>query len=59
MIDSPYGIIVPGDPDESGLVLVTLPTARKRMPPPKSGLAALKPEEIEIVKQWITNGAKD
>lgn len=59
MIDSPYGIIVPGLPDESGLVLVTLPTARKRMPPPKSGFATLKPEEIEIVKEWIANGAKD
>lgn len=59
MIDSPYGIIIPGDPDESGLVLVTLPTARKLMPPPKSGFAALKPEEIEIVKDWIAKGAKD
>lgn len=59
MIESPYGIIVPEVPDESGLVLVTLPTARKRMPPPKSGLTALRPEEIEVLKEWITNGAKD
>jgi uncharacterized membrane protein len=59
MINSPLDIVLPGNPDESDLVLVVLPTARKIMPPKKSGITSLKPEEIEIIKQWIANGATD
>ena len=59
MINSPLEIIIPGNPDESGLVLSVLPNARKIMPPEKSGISNLKPEEIETIKLWIANGAKD
>lgn len=59
MINSPLDIVLPGNPDESGLVLSVLPDARKIMPPKKSGIANLKASEIEIIKQWIENGAKD
>lgn len=59
MISSPLELVIPGNPDESGLVLAVLPDARKIMPPKKSGMVNLKPEEIEIIKQWIANGAKD
>ena len=59
MINSPLELVIPGNPDESGLVLSVLPDARKIMPPKKSGISYLKPEEIEIIKQWIANGAKD
>ncbi|MDD4975891.1 MAG: hypothetical protein PHY93_16155 [Bacteriovorax sp.] len=59
LINSPLDLVLPGNPDESGLVLAVLPTARKIMPPKKSGIANLLPSEIEIIKQWIANGAKD
>ncbi|MFA6239126.1 MAG: c-type cytochrome domain-containing protein [Bacteriovorax sp.] len=59
MIKSPLEIVIPGNPDESGLILSILPGARKIMPPKKSGIANLKADEIEIIKQWIANGAKD
>ncbi len=59
MIDSPLEIVIPGNSEESGLIISTSPNARKLMPPKKSGIAPLKPEEIEIIKQWIENGAKD
>ena len=59
MIDSPLEIVIPGNSEESGLIISTSPNARKIMPPKKSGIAPLKPEEIEIVRQWIDNGAKD
>lgn len=59
MIDSPLEIVIPGNSEESGLIISTSPKARKIMPPKKSGIAPLKPEEIEIVRLWIDNGAKD
>lgn len=59
MKNSEYDLIDLENPEESGLVLAVLPDARKIMPPKKSGIEKLKPEEIEIIKQWIANGAKD
>lgn len=59
LIDSPLEIVIPGNPDESGLILVVTEGARKFMPPPESGMAPLKPEEIDVLRTWITNGAKD
>ncbi len=59
LINSPLDLVVPGNPDDSGLILSVLPNARKIMPPKKTGIEFLKPEEIEVVKQWIENGAKD
>lgn len=59
MINSPLEIVIPGNPEESGLIISVSPNARKLMPPKSSGIAPVKQEEIEIIKQWIENGAKD
>ncbi len=59
MIDSPYDIVLPGNPEESGLVLVLQPDANKKMPPPSSGISPVKSEEIHVIEEWIRNGAKD
>lgn len=59
MIDSPLEILLPGNPEESGLILVLLETARKRMPPRDSQFSAVKPEEIQVISDWIRNGAID
>ncbi len=52
-LDSPLEIVLPGNADESGLVLVLLEDARKRMPPPETGMAPVSPQEIEVIKEWI------
>ncbi len=58
-LDSPLEIVLPGNADESGLVLVLLEDARKRMPPPETGMAPVSAQEIEVIKEWISNGATD
>ena len=51
-------IVVPGKPDESELMSrITSDDAELRMPPPKHA-AALKPEQIDLIEQWITEGAQ-
>jgi uncharacterized membrane protein len=59
LLDSPLDIVIPGNAEESGLILVTAETARKRMPPADSGFAPLSAEETEVIKAWINAGAKD
>lgn len=59
MIDSPLEIVVPGSPDESGLTIVVQEGARKKMPPVKGDIQPLKQDEIDIISQWISLGAKD
>ncbi len=50
--------IVPGKPQESLLVYrITTDDADERMPPVDSGLK-LKPNEIELLRRWIAEGAK-
>lgn len=48
-----------GNPEKSRLYTDTIrpDTDKRRMPPPKSG-DALKKTEIELLKQWITEGAE-
>jgi uncharacterized membrane protein len=54
MIDSPLEIVIPGNPDESGLVLtLDRKNAINPMPPIYSGISEVSPEELEIVKEWI------
>ncbi len=49
--------IVPGKPDESELLRrITTADADERMPPADSG-KTLTPEQIELVKRWIAEGA--
>jgi len=59
LIDSPREIVAPGSPEDSGLLIVTMESAHKRMPPRDSGITALKDHELAIIEEWISNGAKD
>lgn len=60
MIDSPLEIVIPGNADESGFIMsLDWENSTKPMPPKKSGITPVSAEEIEIIKQWINNGAKD
>ena len=51
--------IVPGQPDESELLVRVASTDLDEvMPPPKSKLGTLTPAEIATLKQWIAEGAE-
>lgn len=52
--------LVPGKSAESLIVKASIHTKDMEMPPPKnkSGAVNLSPAEIEILKQWIDQGAK-
>jgi hypothetical protein len=50
--------IVPGKPEESELLLrVRAHDADEKMPPPKSK-KTIKPEQIELLRKWIAEGAE-
>jgi hypothetical protein len=50
--------IVPGKPEQSAMIKRILDTDPENvMPPPKAHLAALKPEQIQMLKDWIKAGA--
>jgi len=50
--------IVPGKPDESGVIArITASDPGERMPPSKSNLA-LSPDEIALIRRWIAEGAE-
>ena len=49
--------IMPGHPENSELVRRIFATDDDRMPPAKAN-KVLKPKEMELLKQWITDGAK-
>ena len=50
-------IVAPGKPDESELLArITSDDPELRMPPPKSG-PHLTPEQVELIKRWIAQGA--
>jgi hypothetical protein len=52
-----FGAITPGSPAESELVRrISSDDAEERMPPADSG-KRLSKEEIELIKQWVANGA--
>lgn len=59
LLNSPLELVIPGNADESGLVIAVERTDDKRMPPAKEGYSALKPEEIQAIRDWIKNGATD
>jgi uncharacterized membrane protein len=59
LLDSPLELVIPGNPDESGLVIDLERTDDKRMPPAKEGYSALKDEAKIAIRKWIENGAKD
>jgi hypothetical protein len=54
-------IIIPGDPDNSEVVKRITSTDSRHVMPPAHGDHArdpLKPQEIELIKEWIRQGAK-
>ncbi|MGZ3687637.1 MAG: c-type cytochrome domain-containing protein [Bdellovibrionota bacterium] len=57
LLNSPRDLVLPGNPEESGLIIAVTRSGAKRMPPPSSGEQALSDEEIGVLKQWIQNGA--
>lgn len=51
-------VVAPGEPDESTLIeRITAEDPEMRMPPVHSG-KTLKPEQIEIFRRWIAQGAE-
>jgi hypothetical protein len=58
LLASTRDLVLPGNPDESGLVIAIERLDRKRMPPVGTGLP-LNPEEAQAIRLWIRNGAKD
>jgi hypothetical protein len=44
------------DPGRSEFVLRLVAEGNGLMPPPRSGLAPLSPEVVEVIKTWISNG---
>lgn len=59
LINSPLELVIPGNPDESGMIISFERSDDKRMPPSKEGYAALSDQAIAVIRKWIENGAKD
>ena len=57
LINSPRDLVIPGNPDESGLILSITRSDSKKMPPPDSGIPAFTTAEINVIRQWILDGA--
>ena len=51
-------LVVPGKPDKSYLLVLINPDTRKRMPPRKSAVAPVTPEELSVIRTWIAEGAQ-
>lgn len=58
LVSSPRELAIPGNADDSGLVLAVERTDQKRMPPPDVD-SALAIDEIAAIRLWIQNGAHD
>ena len=58
LMDSPRELVIPGNVEESGLVIAIQRTDDKRMPPPRTG-PPLPADEIKAMRDWIKQGAKD
>lgn len=59
LLNSPLELVIPENPDESGLVIAIERTDDKRMPLAKEGYGPLSDKEKEVIRNWIANGAKD
>lgn len=59
LMNSPLELVLPGNADESGLVLAVERIDDKRMPPAKEGYSAISNEAKEAIRKWIQNGATD
>ena len=57
IVGEEHGILVPGNLTESELILrITSEFEDEIMPPPEEG--ALTPEEIDVLKRWVEEGAE-
>lgn len=59
LLNSPRELVLPGNPDESGLVLAVERTDENRMPPASEGYSELSDEAKNVIRDWIKNGAAD
>lgn len=59
LVNSPLELVLPGNADESGLVIAVERQDGKRMPPAKEGFAELRDDEKQAIRDWIQNGAVD
>src|SRR5262249_28364393 len=50
--------ITAGKPDDSELYTLVVGAGDKRMPPKKDNISALPRRQVEVIKQWIEQGAK-
>lgn len=51
-------LVIPGNPDESQLVIsIERTDGKDQMPPPELGYSPLSPEEIKAIRDWIAAGA--
>lgn len=57
LLNSPLEIVIPGNSEESDIILVLAKEARKPMPPRNSNAPQVTDEDIAILKQWIDKGA--
>ena len=58
LINSPRDLVIPGNPAESGLFLAVTRTDQKRMPPATVSIEPLLKKEVEVIRQWILEGAQ-
>ena len=59
LMDSPLELVLPGNSDESGLVIAVERTDDRRMPLAEAGYSELSVEEKAASRHWIDNGALD
>lgn len=57
LLDDTYEVVIPNNPDESGMLIVLKPDARKPMPPKDSGFSAVTESEKAVIREWILKGA--
>ncbi len=51
-------LVIPGNPDESQLIIsIERTDGKDQMPPPEQGYSPLSPEEIKAIRDWISGGA--
>jgi len=59
LLNSPLELVLPGNPEESGLIIAIERIDDKRMPPAKEGYSELSAAAKEAITIWIQNGAAD
>jgi uncharacterized membrane protein len=56
-LNSQAEVVIPGNPDDSGLMIVIEERARKFMPPTSSGFNPVSDEQKAVIREWILKGA--